>query len=261
MRSSMRPVGYLLAGASIFALVLACQKRAENIPQGSTGTATPALSYTERGQQAYLSNCAMCHGPWGEGDGPLASQLAKEGGVAPAQLNDPRLADLGRAQIIRIITNGGGKTHRSNLMPPWGARLPDDVIADVADYVLALPTLKPGIPRATIQKYLEAPAGVPEQGRQLFVYTCTACHGPYGQGDGPMAEALWQRNHVRPRNLTDSVYFAPKTDKELFETVSLGGPYTGHSTMMPAWSVRFSPAQIKDLVAYVRVLSRTAARP
>jgi mono/diheme cytochrome c family protein len=122
-----------------------------------------------------------------------------------------------------------------------------------------MPTLKPGIPRSTVEKYLEAPAGVPEEGRQLFVYYCVNCHGPYGKGDGIVADALWSRYHVRPRNLTDSLYFTAKTDKELFETVSLGGRYTGHSAMMPAWSVMFTPAQIKDLVSYVRVLSRTTA--
>ena len=70
-------------------------------------------------------------------------------------------------------------------------------------------------------------------------------------------------NHkVRPRNLTDSTYFAAKTDKEIFETVDLGGQYTGHSEFMPGWGgLHLSPAQIKHVVSYVRTLSRTPSRP
>jgi mono/diheme cytochrome c family protein len=30
---------------------------------------------------------------------------------------------------------------------------------------------------------------------------------------------------------------------------------------MPAWAVYLSPAQIKDLVSYIRAISRTASRP
>jgi len=183
--------------------------------------------------------------------------------VRPAALNDPvRLASLGRSRVIEVITNGGGKTHRSNLMPPWGARLRPDVIGAVADYVFALPTLKPGIPRAAVEAYLAAPAGVPDEGRKLFVFYCTACHGAEGKGDGFMADSLWVNHKVRPRNLTDSTYFAAKTDKEIFETVDLGGQYTGHSEFMPGWGgLHLSPAQIKHVVSYVRTLSRTQSRP
>ena len=47
----------------------------------------------------------------------------------------------------------------------------------------------------------------------------------------------------------------------MYETIALGGPYTGHSVFMPGWSIKLSPNEIKDLTAYVRSISRTASRP
>jgi mono/diheme cytochrome c family protein len=183
--------------------------------------------------------------------------------VRPAELNDPvRLAALGRDSLVRVITQGGGRTHRSNLMPPWGERLRPELISQIADYVLALPALKPGVPRATVEEYMTAPAGAPDRGRKIFVFYCTACHGPEGKGDGFLADSLWVKAGVRPRNLTDSLYFATKTDREIFETVSLGGRFTGHSGYMPGWGgLHLTPAEIKDVVSYVRTLSRTPSRP
>ena len=65
------------------------------------------------------------------------------------------------------------------------------------------------------------------------------------------------RHQIRPRNLTDSTYFATKTDQELYATISLGGAHMGKSMYMPSWSYTFPPAQIKDLLAYVRAISHT----
>ncbi len=242
-------------------VVVACQTRqSKTESQVASSSAQPV--YTEAGQQAYLANCAVCHGEWGEGDGPLAPDLVKFSAVAPAQLNNvARLQELGRDQLVSIITLGGGGTHRSNLMPPWGNRLKSEVIGEIADYVMALPSLKPGIPRATIEKYLQAEPGTPAEGRKLFVFYCTMCHGPYGEGNGFLADSLWARYNVRPRDLTDSLYFANKSDQEMYVTIAHGGGYTRHSFVMPAWSVTLAPDKIKDLVSYVRSISRTKSRP
>jgi mono/diheme cytochrome c family protein len=43
--------------------------------------------------------------------------------------------------------------------------------------------------------------------------------------------------------------------------VALGGGHIGKSTMMPAWTVTLTPSQIKDVVSYVRALSKTKSRP
>jgi mono/diheme cytochrome c family protein len=160
-----------------------------------------------------------------------------------------------------VIADGGAHTGRSNLMPGWAERLEASTLDDVAEYVLSLPGRKPGITEATLQKYLEAPAGAPAEGRRVYVHYCSACHGPYGRGDGTYAEALRQQHNIRPRDLTDSSYVGRKTDQELFAIISLGGGHMGKSPYMPAWTVSLKPEQIKDLVSYVREISRSAPQP
>lgn len=218
--------------------------------------------HLESGQEIFLASCAMCHGDRGNGDGPLAAQLLKEAGVGPAKLNDAaRLRTLGRAEVKRIIIQGGGHRHRSNLMPPWGDKLGPKAADDVTDFVMALPGLDPGTPAATVAKYLTTSAGSAGEGQGLFVYYCSGCHGLSGKGDGVYAKAIRARHKVWPRNLTQTGYFAEKTDQDLYVVIALGGGHVGKSPMMPAWSVTMTPQQIKDLVSYVRVLSKTKSQP
>lgn len=254
--------GVLVAG--LLAFVASCQKKPETLPGDTTSTAVDPRQAERlaRGHEAYLGYCSMCHGEWGAGDGPLSEQLRDQGGVVPAHLNDRgRLDAIGRAEVVRVIEKGGAHTRRSNLMPPWGERIPRTRIEEIADFVMTLPDLKPGVPPATIAQYLAAPPGSAPDGRKLYVQYCVLCHGPNARGDGVYADTLRMRNNIRPRDLTDSVYFAKKTDEQLYVVVALGGGHGGKSVYMPNWSVSIPPDQIKDLVSYIRAISRTAARP
>ncbi len=258
-------IGALSLG--IGAAIQSCQPKSEEPPKPHTtsptaDSAVAAATTIDRGRMAFLGYCGMCHGAYGGGDGPLAADLIKQGARGPAVLNNrARLAKLGREGLIHVITEGGAHTGRSNLMPPWGRTLDRGLISDIADYVMTLPDFKSGPTPEVIQQYMAAPPGVPARGRELFVFHCTVCHGPYGKGDGPFADTLWVRHQVRPRNLTDSTYFAQKTDQELFATVSLGGGHMGKSMFMPAWNYTVQPGQIKDLVSYVRSISHTEKKP
>jgi mono/diheme cytochrome c family protein len=224
-------------------------------------SATPASAdQLQRGQEAFLAYCAMCHGDQGGGDGELAATLSQSG-VVVARLDDARIEKLGWEGVRKVIAEGGAHTGRSNLMPAWGERLGEALTNDVAEYVMSLPGRRPGASEATLQKYLEAPAGVPAEGRRTYLHYCSACHGSYGRGDGTYAMALRLQHNIRPRDLTDSSYIAPKSDQELFTIISLGGGHMGKSPFMPAWTVSLSPEQIKDLVSYVRVISHTAPQP
>ena len=198
----------------------------------------------------------------GSATGRSRPSSRKLSGALPAHLNDAaRLTTLGRAGVVSVIEKGGAHTGRSNLMPAWGERLPGDEIEAIADFVMALPDLHRAIPPSTMSKYLEAPPGASADGRRLFLTMCVVCHGPEGKGNGRYADTLYARNKIRPRDLTDSLYFATKSDKELFATVSLGGGFFHKSPFMPTWGVTLSPEQISDLISYIRVLSRTRAKP
>lgn len=255
----------LMLGAAAF--LASCQPKTAEQSAAADSTYKPSappapVIVNVAGKQAYLAYCAMCHGDRGSGDGPLATELAKLGGAAPINIADAsRLEALGRAGLARVIERGGAHTGRSNLMPAWGEALEPAVVDSLAEFLFQLSAMNPGVPAATVEKYLQAPAGSPGDGRRWYVYYCSGCHGPEGKGDGPNAERLRRTQNVRPRDLTDSKFFAERTDQDLYTTISLGGGHAGKSTMMPAWTYTLSPEQIKDLVSYVRVLSNTASQP
>lgn len=229
----------------------------------ATGAATKSSAEKlARGERAYLAYCAMCHGDNGAGDGPLAADLTRQAAAVPLRLDDAaRLQALGPSGLRRVIVLGGAHTQRSNMMPAWGERLGNRLIDDIATFIETLPGRKSqGIPAATLQKYMSAPKGVSEDGRKLFVYYCTGCHGPFGKGDGFNADTLRVRHKIRPRDLTDKAYMTTRSDQDLYAMVALGGGHMGKSSMMPAWTYSLQPAQIKSLVAYVRTLSGTASK-
>lgn len=252
-------VAVMVFGLAMF--VASCQKRAET-PAPATATTTTldsaAVATLDPGQQAYLTNCAICHGEWGGGDGPLAAQMEKQAHVRPAVLNDrERMSRLTREDLVQMIRKGGAHFGRSNLMPPWSDKLSDETIQKLADFLRVLPDLSPSTPPSTIASFLAAPPGSAPEGRKLFVFSCAMCHGPEGHGDGVIADTLYARNRIRPRNLTDSTYFATKTDQELFATISLGGAHFHKSGYMPMWSMTLEPGQIKSLISYIRAISHT----
>jgi mono/diheme cytochrome c family protein len=245
----------------VIGLFASCQKRAQQPTSPSkvtTAVDSTTLAALDPGQQTFLTHCAVCHGTWGAGDGPLAADLEREAHIRPANLSDrERMSRLGRPELIRVIENGGGHTGRSNLMPPWSGKLDRQTIERVAEFVKQLPELSPATPPATIQAFLAAPPGSPPEGRHLFVYYCAMCHGAQGHGDGQLADTLFARNGIRPRDLTDSTYFAGRTDEQVYEVIALGGAHFHKSRFMPVWSVTLKPAQIKSLASYIRTISRT----
>lgn len=247
-----RLIAAMLVSLALLSSVASCGKKAEE---------AASSEQLQRGQEAFLAYCALCHGDRGAGDGDMAAGL-EQSGVMVARLDDEaRMNALGREALRKVIAEGGAHTGRSNLMPGWAERLGGAILDDITEYVLTLPSRKPGTTEATLQKYLEAPAGAPAEGRRVYLHYCSACHGPHGRGDGTYAEALRQQHNIRPRDLTDSSYVGRKTDEELFATISLGGGHMGKSPYMPAWTVSLTPEQIKDVVSYVREISRGAPQP
>jgi mono/diheme cytochrome c family protein len=84
----------------------------------------------EDGQEIYLTRCTSCHQMNGEG---------VPGVFPPLQNSEIVGGDKGR--LIRVILNGlsgeltvSGMTY-NGMMPPWGAFLDDQQVADVLTYV------------------------------------------------------------------------------------------------------------------------------
>lgn len=62
----------------------------------------------ERGETLYQTNCAMCHGQRGRGDGPVAQKFQSANATTvPANLTLPATQAKTPGQIWGIITSGG----------------------------------------------------------------------------------------------------------------------------------------------------------
>lgn len=212
------------------------------------------------GRRGYLEACAMCHGVFGAGDGPLADDLRRRGSHGPKRLDDStRDAALGREGVTAAILAGTAHA-RTSLMPPWAPVTDTTLAGAIADFVLRLPALD-SLSAAAVRHALATPAGAPDRGRALYAVQCAVCHGPEGRGDGRLEETLWATHHVRPRDLTDHAYFATRSDADLYTVLSLGGGHNGRSIYMPAWNYSFTADRIRDLIAVVRAFSHTAPAP
>lgn len=76
------------------------------------------------GAKTYTANCAQCHGPRGDGDGPAARELP----AAPVSFRRQRPSI---AHAVEVLRNGIEGTS----MAPWTSRLTNAELLAVADYV------------------------------------------------------------------------------------------------------------------------------
>ncbi|MES2679461.1 MAG: cbb3-type cytochrome c oxidase N-terminal domain-containing protein [Bacteroidota bacterium] len=77
-------------------------------------------------------------------------------------------------------------------------------------------------------------------GKDLFISTCSACHGKLGEGTvGP--------------NLTDDYWLHNGSVRDIFKTIKYGWPDKG----MKSWKEDFSPMQIAQLTGFIRSLNGT----
>jgi cytochrome c oxidase cbb3-type subunit 3 len=79
---------------------------------------------TARGKELYAANCAVCHGPDGEGNQALG---------APDLSDELWLYGGDKVAIVETITNS-----RSGMMPAWNERLDPAAIKELAIYVHSL---------------------------------------------------------------------------------------------------------------------------
>ncbi len=89
-------------------------------------------------------------------------------------------------------------------------------------------------------KKLQGDGALMADAKALFGQRCTPCHGDRAQG-------------VIGPNLTDDYWLHGNTLMEIHHTVSEGVPDKG----MPPWKMQLTPAQVRELAAYVGSLRGT----
>lgn len=91
----------------------------------------PTLSSMMRGRRLYSANCLTCHGPKGDGKGPVASSLP-----VPNLLED-FYKKRSEGYIFAVINLGGA------VMPRYGYKLSEAEHWDIVNYMKFLQGLKP----------------------------------------------------------------------------------------------------------------------
>jgi mono/diheme cytochrome c family protein len=89
----------------------------------------PTAESIAEGKKEYGTECAMCHGPAGDGKGDLAADMK----LNLADFRDPAaLKDVTDGEMFYVIKTGKGD------MPPEGDRLKPNEIWNIINYVRSL---------------------------------------------------------------------------------------------------------------------------
>jgi len=87
----------------------------------------------------------------------------------------------------------------------------------------------------------------PATAQSTYEERCALCHGVGGKGDGWQAKMVFW---MKMPNFTDSAYMQTRSDEVLFQTLKVGG-----KTGMPAYGLKLTEPQMKELVTLVRGFS------
>jgi mono/diheme cytochrome c family protein len=94
-------------------------------PAGTPAAAAPDMA---KGRNLYAVYCLRCHGPKGEGNGPMAAMLGNVGNLA-----DPTISQRLPAEKMKELIKAG-----KNKMPAFGPVFSEDQINQVVAFALTL---------------------------------------------------------------------------------------------------------------------------
>jgi cytochrome c oxidase cbb3-type subunit III len=91
---------------------------------------------------------------------------------------------------------------------------------------------------------------------KLYTTYCVQCHGTNRDGNGVNSRDM----AVKPRDHTDSKAMGDTPDELLFKAIKEGGLSVNKSVLMPRWGSVLSDDDIKQLVVYLRFVSKTTPK-
>lgn len=103
-----------------------------NVPEEAAAVPNPIAATDESmevGEQLFATNCAVCHGQSGLGDGPGAAGLEKP----PANLTEAHVQELSDGALFYIVSHGRPDTP----MPAWDNVLNEEQRWQVVNYLRA----------------------------------------------------------------------------------------------------------------------------
>ncbi len=90
------------------------------------------------------------------------------------------------------------------------------------------------------------------KGKQVYEIYCVTCHGPKGDGQGPVGKTL----NPPPRDFTKGEFKYGGTDQDIFDVISNGAAPKGGSPLMVAWEGVISESDRWGLVKYIHSLKK-----
>lgn len=97
------------------------------------------------------------------------------------------------------------------------------------------------VPRSTVMVTRPDEASV-SRGKTLYDNHCISCHGPKGEGNGPLAS----QQKIAPSNLRQLVTEVP--DFDLFVS------FSNWKGDMPGWKEKFTQGELEDIKSYLKTL-------
>ncbi|MDQ6982868.1 MAG: c-type cytochrome [Mariprofundus sp.] len=89
--------------------------------------------------------------------------------------------------------------------------------------------------------------------KQVFDFYCAQCHGTDGKGGGVN---VTKDIATTPRDFTNKVDMAKRTDDDIRTVIKGGGPSISKSALMPPWGKTISDADVELLVTYIRAFAK-----
>lgn len=208
------------------------------------------------GEIVFGNTCAVCHGPTGDGV-PLLGKPLRNSKFVQSQSD---------AELFQLIANGRSIDDPLNtsgaLMPPRGAvSLDDEKIHSVVAHLREMQD--PDAPHASVAAWeTRSEDGGPaiaaielteHVGYDLFVASCSACHGRGGEGMEDLGLPL-----------TTSGFVRGKSDKDLITFIKMGraswdeNNTTGIDMPSKGGNPAITDAQLQTIVDYIRALQKEA---
>lgn len=217
----------------------------------SVATLTEPLPNLFEGQRVYKDSCMLCHGDSGQGTVGLGKPVR----------NSAYVQDSDDQALFELIANGRMPNDPLNtsgiLMPARGAKnISDAQINHVMAYLRSIQD--PTQPFASIEKWIVEPSpeddsGEPQValvGQEIFIASCSACHGAKGQG----IEGLG-------KSFVTNEFVASSSDKELMTMIKMGRPVwdalntTGLDMPSKGGNPAITDDQLNDIISYMRAVS------
>lgn len=179
----------------------------------------------EIGQQLFITNCASCHGDFGEG----GANPARPGDIIAPISTAEYLKTRDDSTLRAIIAQGQPNFGMSPFGSSFGGPLDEDEINAMVAYIRSWEANPP----------VELPPEVAVEqislsGDDIFLELCSQCHGPDGEGGiGP--------------SLVNAEFRSKHTETTLFDTINKGH----EATAMIRWGEILSAEQIQQLAEFI----------